>query len=191
MPVSVSDPLAPGRHGAPGTDPVRIAVEPRGVVQLAARKDRAGDLAARVQAGLGIALPGAGHAGYGDDMAALWVQPEAWMLLAPHGIEGACARRIKDAAGDAGSVVDQTHGRSVFTLSGSRAAWVLNKLCRIDLHPSAFATGSVAATPVGGLACVVHQSAAATYELVVFTTFLRSFAEMLTHAADEVGYVIT
>jgi len=166
-------------------------VPPRGVVQLAARKGRAADLTARLQEALGIALPGAGKAANGGDMAALWIQPETWMLLAPHGIEGACARRVKDAAGDAGSVVDQTHGRSVFILSGTRAAWVLNKLCRIDLHRSAFAAGSVAATPVGGLACVVHQSEPATYELVVFTTFLRSFAEMLTHAADEVGYVIT
>lgn len=189
--MSASDPLAPGRHGAPGPDPVRIAVQPRGVVQLAARKGRAADLSARMQDALGIVLPVAGTAGYGSEMAALWVQPEAWMLLAPHGIEGACARRIKEAAGDAGSVVDQTHGRSVFTLSGTRAAWVLNKLCRIDLHPSTFAAGSVASTPVGGLPCVVHQSDAATYELVVFTTFLRSFAEMLTHAADETGYVIT
>ena len=190
MLVSKSDAMAPGRHGAPGPDPVRIALAGRSVVQLAARKGRAADLSARIQAEFGFALPGPGKSAGANEVFALWIQPESWMLLAPDTVEGACARRYKEAAGDAGSVVDQTHGRSVFTLSGTRAAWVMSKLCRIDFHPGAFTAGSVAVSPVAGLSCTIHKRDADTYELVVFTTLSRSFAELLTHAADETGYVI-
>ena len=79
----------------------------------------------------------------------------------------------------------------MYELSGERAAWVLGKLCRIDLHPRAFGPGRVASTPVAGLSCVVHQrDATPSYDLVVFSTFTRSFAELLAHAADETGYVV-
>jgi sarcosine oxidase subunit gamma len=189
--VSASDPLAPGRFGAVGPEPVRIALLDRGVIQLAARRGRAADLTAGIQAGLGLALPGPGKAANGGEVTALWIEPETWYLVGPRGVEGAFGRRVKEAAGTAGSVVHQSHGRSVIALSGSRARWVLQKLCRIDLHPAAFAAGSVASTPVAGLPCVLHQrDDAPSYELVVFTTFLRSFAAYLTHAADETGYVI-
>jgi sarcosine oxidase subunit gamma len=185
------DPLAPGRYGAVGPGPVRIAVLDRGVVQLAARKGRAADLAAGIQGGFGLDLPGPGRAAYGGDVAALWIQPETWYLVGPRVVEGAFARRVRDAAGTAGSVVPQTHGRSVIALSGPRARWVLQKLCRVDLHARAFAAGHVAVTPVAGLPCVLHQhDDTPGYELVVFTTFLRSFAIYLTHAADETGYVV-
>ncbi len=187
--MSAPDPLAPGRHGAPGPDPVSIARAPRGVVQVQARKGRAADLAARLQSGLGLALPAAGHSATAGDLTAIWFQPDGWMLLAPAGIEGAFVRRVKDAAGDAGSVVDQTHGRSVITVAGPRAAWVLNKLVRIDLHPSAFPPGRATSAPAAGLACTLRRTEDG-FELVVFTTFLRSFAALLTHAADETGYVV-
>ena len=45
------------------------------------------------------------------------------------------------------------------------------------------------ALPAAGLACTLHRTADG-FELVVFTTFLRSFAAYLTHAADETGYVV-
>nr|WP_283949706.1 sarcosine oxidase subunit gamma family protein [Limobrevibacterium gyesilva] len=142
-----------------------------------------------MQAGFDLQLPSPGNAASAGEITALWIQPDAWMLVAPRGSEGALAARIKAACGDAGSVVDQTHGRTVLHISGRRAAWVLAKLCRVDLHPSAFGPGRVAVTPVADLACVLHHSDAAPgFDLIVFSSYAVSFLESLTHAALETGY---
>ena len=183
--------LLPGRHGAAGDGAVRIAERRCDLVQLHARRGRADAVAASMLAGFGVDLPQPGHAAEGAEFVALWIQPDAWLLVAPRGAEGALARSVKAICGDAASVVEQTHGRCVISLSGGRAAWVLGKLCRLDLHARAFGPGRTAVSPVAGLSCVLHQrDAAPSYDLVVFATFARSFAASLTHAAEETGYIV-
>jgi sarcosine oxidase subunit gamma len=193
-PVSAPDAsgsLVPGRHGAAGGDPVRIARCRCDLVQLAARKGREADLAAAMRAAFGVDLPPAGQAATANDIAALWVQPNAWMLVAAPAAEGAFARAVKAAGGDAGSVVDQTHGRVVFSLAGSNARRVLQNLCRLDLHPRAFGSGRVATTPMAEIACLLHQrDDAPSFDLIVFSTFAAHFAGALTHAVAGVGYEI-
>lgn len=183
--------LLPGRHGAAGDGMVRIAERRCDLVQLHARKGRGDALAAAMRAEFGVKLPKPGHAAEATAFAALWVQPGGWLLVAPRGAEGALAASVKAACGDAASVVDQTHGRTVISLSGGRAAWVLGKLCRLDLHARAFGPGRAAVSPVAGLPCVLHQrDAAPSYDLVVFATFSRSFIASLTQAAEETGYSV-
>ena len=171
------------------SEPVTIAQPPTDVVQLLARKGRAADVAAAIHSAFAITLPEPGHAAQGA-VTALWIQPEGWFLIAPRGPEGALAKAVKSAVGDAGSVIDQTHGRSVVTLSGPRARWVLEKFCRVDLHPTAFGPARVASTTIAHLGCTIHQrDAIPSYDLIVFSTFLKSFLESLTHAAEETGYL--
>ena len=149
--MSVADPISPlaavlvaGRYGAAGEDAVIITERRCDLVQLFARAGRTQDVAAAMQARFGLALPAPGHAGRSPMLLALWIQPDAWLLQAPRAAEGELARAAKMACGDAASVVDQTHGRCVIGLSGRHAAWVLGKLCRIDLHPRSFGPGRVA-----------------------------------------------
>ena len=183
--------LRPGRHGALDAEPVRIAVLARDVVQVSARRGRLDDLAAGLRAGLGLVLPAPGRVAYAAGTAALWLQPNAWMLCAPSAGEGNLARAAKTAAGDAGSVVDQTHGRTVFALAGARARDVLARICRLDLHPRVFAPAQVAATRLADMPGLIHQlDALPSYELVVFSTYAVHFAGALTHAAEGVGYEI-
>ena len=184
--------LAAGHHGAAGGDPVRIALRSCDVVQVLARKGRAADLAAALLVSQGVVLPGPGHAAEGRGVSALWIQPDGWFVVAPRGADGALAGAIKAACGDAGSVIDQSHGRSVVSISGARAPWVLAKSCRVDLHPSVFGPGRVASTQLFHLGATIHQSdAIPSYDLIVFSTFLQSFLESLTHAAEETGYVVS
>lgn len=183
--------LLPGRHGAAGDGAVHIAERRCDLVQVHARKGRADSVAAAMLAGFGVDLPKPGHAAEGATFAALWIQPGAWLLMAPQGAEGALAGSVKAICGDAASVVDQTHSRCVISLSGGRASWVLGKLCRLDLHARAFGPGRAAVSPVAGLSCVLHQrDAAPSYDLVVVATFARSFVASLTHAAEETGYIV-
>ena len=183
--------LTPGRYGAAGDDPVRIARRRCDLVQITARKARADDLAAALRATHKLELPPPGHAATAGDLAALWLQPNAWMLVAPPAAEGAFARALKSACGDAGSVVDQTHGRVALTLSGRNARRILEKICRLDLHPRVFGPGRVAATPMAEIACLLHQrDDIPTFDLIVPSTFAAHFAAALTHAAAGVGYEI-
>jgi sarcosine oxidase subunit gamma len=182
--------LVSGRHGAPGPDPVRLAAPLRDIVQVAARRDGAAALAEAVRTAFGLDLPPAGHTAVAGDVAALWVQPQTWMLVAPAGDEGELARRLKAACGDAASVVDQSHGRCVLRIEGAQAASVLARICRVDVHPRAFGPGRVASTPVGDLPCVLHQTdAEPSFEMIVFSTYIESFLDALTEAAAAVGYV--
>ena len=194
--MSVSDVLAPGAHGAVGGEPVRIARVACDVVQVMARKGRAADVAAALLASHEVVLPGPGAAAEGRGMTALWVQPEGWFVVAPRAGDGVLAGALKASCGDAGSVVDQSHGRSVIRISGARAAWVLAKSCRVDLHPSVFGPGRVASTQMFHLGVTLRQvdahlvDSGPAYDLMVFSTFMGSFVEALCHAAEETGYVV-
>jgi sarcosine oxidase subunit gamma len=172
-----------------GEGAVRISERRCDLVQLAARAGRGPDVAAAIQAAFAVALPGPGHAAAAPALTALWIQPDAWMLLAPRGAEGALARAVKAAVGEAGSVVDQSHGRAVIGLAGAHAPRVLASLCRIDLHPRSFGPGRVAVTPLAGLSGILHQrDAVPSYDLIVFATLSRWFAAALLHAAEETGH---
>ena len=168
---------------------LRIAPQSRTLVQLFARKGRAGDLAMALLASHGLTLPAPGYAATGGEVTALWIQPECWLLSAPRGVEGALAGVVKASCGDAGSVIDQTHGRLVLRLSGPGAPRALGRLCRIDLHPRAFGPGRVAATPVAELHCILHQvDDAPSYDVFAPATFAGSFREMLAHATTEFAH---
>jgi sarcosine oxidase subunit gamma len=181
----------PGRHGAAGDDPVRIGRRRCDLVQLAARKGRVVDLAAALRAAFQFELPPPGNATTANDIAALWLQPNAWMLMAPPTVEGAFAHTVQAACGDAGSVVDQTHGRVSFSIAGRNARRVLQNLCRLDLHPRAFGPGRVATTPMAEITCLLYQrDEIPTFDLILSTSFATHFAGALTHAAAGVGYEI-
>jgi len=183
--------LAPGRHGNAGHEPVRIAVRRCDLVHLSARRGRAQELEKTIRGALHLELPEPGYASNGGALSALWLQPNAWMLVAPPAEEGVFARSVKVACGDAGSVADQTHGRTMLTLSGRQARRVLAKLCRLDMHPRAFTPGRVATTRMAEISCTLHQrDETPSYELIVFSTYAAHFAAALTHAAAELGYEV-
>jgi sarcosine oxidase subunit gamma len=181
----------PGHYGAVGDASVRISEQSRTLVQIFARKRRVAELAAALRATHGLDLPSPGLASTSGEISALWIRPDGWLLTTPRGVEGALASVIKSACGDAGSVVDQTHGHAVIRLSGRNAPVVLTKLCRIDLHPRVFGPPRVAVTPVAELPCVLHQlDALPSYDLIFPATYAGFFVGLLTDAAASVGYDI-
>ena len=139
----------------------------------------------------GLDLPPAGRAATAGELTALWMQPSAWLLARPPSEPGALARRVKDACGEMGSVVDQVQGRAVLCLSGDKARVVLARICRLDLHPSTFHPGCVAATPVAELPCLLYQcDDTPSFELIVTASCAGWFAEAVLRAAMSVGYEI-
>jgi sarcosine oxidase subunit gamma len=121
-------------------------------------------------------------------LAALWLGPDEWLLVA----EGADERRMAAleavARANAGSVVDVSAGRTTVELAGSLARSLLEEGCSIDLHPRSFRSGSCAQTLVGRVSVILWQvTDEPRYRLLVRPSFARHLARWLVDALDGVA----
>ena len=183
--------LPPGRYGAAGHNPVRLSTPQRDILQIAARKGQIDAMKSALEAAVGLALGGPGQAASAGGITALPIQPGVWMLVAEPREEGAFATKVKAVVGASGSVVDQTHGRCLISLSGAKAPEVLSRLSRIDLDPARFGPGRVAMTPLAEMSCQLHHAGpGGHYEMIVFATFADSFLHSVITSAATSGYVI-
>lgn len=187
----VPEPLRPGRYGALAGEPVRIGRRSPVLVQLLARRDGAAALAEALHAAFALDLPPPGRSAAAGGLQALATEPRGWLIAAPAEPDRDLPRLLAEACGGAASVIDQSHGRAVFTLAGVEARAALARLCRLDLHPRVFGVGQVRATPLGGLAAVLHQTDdEPAYELIVAASYARAFGRMLARAATPLGYEV-
>jgi heterotetrameric sarcosine oxidase gamma subunit len=176
--------LRPGRHGAEADDPLRLDIPARDIVQVLARRGRAG----RVAAAMG--LPGPGASSTTPLGTALWLQPGVWAITAPRGPEAALARNLFSALGESAAIIDQSHGRVTIGIEGGHARRMLAKGIRLDLHPAAFPVGAAAVTECAHLGVLLHRPAETRLELIVVSTFARELMHWITEAAAEFGYTI-
>ena len=187
----VPDPLEPGRYGAADGAPVRIGRVACTLVQVTARRHGAAALAEALCSTFGLTLPPPGRAAGAGPLRALWMQPQGWLIQAPADADAGLPDALARTCAGLAAVVEQSDGRAVFTLAGGQARGVLARLCRLDLHPRVFAAGQVAATPLGGLAALLHQTGPAPdYELIVAASYARAFGRMLATAAAPLGYEV-
>lgn len=163
-----------------------ISELPSAIVDIAARRGRAGDLAAAIRAEFGLDLPPPGRFAGSGHITAVWIRPETWLVLAPRGAEGALARRLVEAAAGSASVVDQSYGKTRLRLAGAAAPRVLAKGCRLDLHPAQFGPGQAAVTQMAQMtATLLQRDDTPAYELVVGSSYAVPFLEWLTESAAE------
>lgn len=178
----------PGRQGAAVGEPVRIAERRLAIVQAAAYKGRGGDLARGLSAGLGVVLPGPGKSADGDGVTAIWIGPDSWLVMAPDMGGDDLLARVQRAAGTAAAVTDQGHGKTALRLSGARVRDVLDKVCRLDLHPRAFKPGDAGVTIIAHVtAALVMVDETPTFDIIGPSTFALSLLEGLEMAAEEFG----
>lgn len=151
------------------------------IVQVAAWRDGAAPLAARLQS-LGWDLPALGQVAHRDHRLALAVQPRRWLLLdtaQTSDLGTACQR----AVGDAGAVVDLSSALCAWRLGGPDARHVLAHGCRLDLDPQAFPPGKVASTLIAQLT-VILAALPQDWLLLSASTTAGHFADWLRHACD-------
>ncbi len=183
--------MTPGRHGAGGSAPVLIRERRLEVVQVIARRERVDACAGAVTAAAGIALRGPNRVIHNGDLSAVWIQPRTWLVMRSWQGEGALCRMLRAACGREGAVADQTGGKVVLRVSGRHARTVMEKGCRVDLHPRVFAPGSAAVTPIAHVNVVLTQAGdAPDYDLILPSSFAETFLEWLEMSAAEFGYEI-
>jgi sarcosine oxidase subunit gamma len=130
-------------------DDVRIEAAPaRSVINLrGAAADQS--LVTDVQRTLGIELPLMPSSWHGDDrVAAMWLGPDEWLILAPDGEAGDIERAVREERSSDPwlSLVDVSHNYTCVLLSGPRARDVLATGCALDLRPNKLAPGYCAQT---------------------------------------------
>ncbi|MGH8912336.1 MAG: sarcosine oxidase subunit gamma [Acidimicrobiia bacterium] len=103
------------------------------------------------------------------------VSPGEWTVLGPR---------------PEGEVVDLTHVRAMFRLTGADSARLMSKLCALDLGPDMFPDGAAARTLFAGVATeLVRQDdgGVRSYLIVPSRSFGRYIHETILDAGQEFG----
>ncbi len=95
----------------------------------------------------GVDLPRAvGTTGIGDDLEALWLGPDEWVLITAAEPTRLRERLRAGLAEQHYQLVDVSDAYAGIEIGGRHARNLLAKLVTIDLHPRAFAAGTAVAT---------------------------------------------
>jgi heterotetrameric sarcosine oxidase gamma subunit len=187
---AIADLVRPQRVGPEGRAGLRLS-ERAGVAiwQIAAWRDAdVPPVRSALRKSLRVTLPeqpnGAASAG---GPTAIWIAPRRLWLVAS-AQDAVSLAGLPDLIAGRAAATDLGHARVALRLSGPEARTALAKLCRIDLHPKAFAPGRTAQTPLGQVPALIHcVDEAPTFDLYLPRSLARSAAEMLIDATAEFG----
>lgn len=190
-----------GRFGKESGEPGVSFVERTGfsIASIVASKGKAGAVAEAVKSAFGIDLPVTPRRQDRNGLAFVWAGPEKWLALSrSEGARGEGARGEGDFAktlsatlAGLAAVSDQSDGRCVIAVSGSRARDVLTKGLPIDLHFRVFQPGDTALTRAAHIDLQIWQlDNRPSYEITVLRSFGQSFWHWLTASAAEYGYEV-
>jgi len=174
--------------GAPGV--VLSVRHPVSIVTVIARQGKAEALSAAIERHYGIASPAPGRSAQGNEITLHWCGAEQWYALAEGRGEGALYRKLASRLDGLASCSDQSHGRVIIAISGTKARAVLAKGTPVDLHARGFGPGRCAVTQMAHVGVHLAQVGADDFELSVFRGFSESFWEWLTEQAAEFGYTV-
>jgi sarcosine oxidase subunit gamma len=156
--------------------------KPRRLTQVDLRVDPAA--AGPVGNALGVRLPTDPNttAGAGG-LAALWLGPDEWLILADPGNAVLDEATVRAALGDRpGSVVDVSAQRVELVVGGPSARDLLAHCCSLDLHPSVFPVGRCAQTLVAQVQVVLWHPVEDAYHLLTRLSFVDHLTAWLHDA---------
>ncbi len=120
------------------------------------------------------------------EVAALWLGPDEWLLLAPEAEGPALAERLAAAlAGLPHALVDVGHRQGGLLLGGAQAAATLNAGCPLDFDPDAFPIGMCTRTVLAKAEIVLWRTGAQAFRIEAMRSFLPYVRLFLQEAARE------
>jgi sarcosine oxidase subunit gamma len=154
---------------------------PEAVLLVSAHRGTTGGGEALATA-LGCALPAASRwtAGAGVHLVSAGI--DRWFVVGQGEAEPALVERIEAAVGDRAAVIDLTHAREVFGLSGDGARIVLSKGCTADLRPASFGAGGAMVTAIGKIGVTIIAHEGERFDIHVPSSYADFFAEWLEAA---------
>jgi sarcosine oxidase subunit gamma len=166
----------------PGSRAIRlVAAAPAARFVLRAR----GPAVAAATPALGTPLPiVACRAAVAGDLAALWLGPDEWLLLAPLAEGAALQARLQAALdGMAHALTDVGHRQGAMLLSGPQATVTLNAGCPLDFDPEAFPVGMCTRTVLARAEIVLWRTGAQAFRIEAGRSFLPYVWRFLQEAA--------
>lgn len=161
--------------------------EPLGQIVLRGKQEESGFLSS-VAGVLGFGLPGRANTVTGDAARrAIWMGPKEWLIVGRLEDGAELARELEGRLqGNHAAVVDVSHSRVAFHLSGPMAREVLHKGCAIDLHPREFSPGRCVQTRLARCHMLMHQlDDAPSYDIYIHRSFARYAWAWLLDAGEE------
>lgn len=185
----LGDQYNPGTHGGlpDATGTTLSLLTGRAICDVAAWPGRGNDMRATIRTITGLDLAGSRGA-FSGTAQALEHAPDRWTVISD---DAGLPERLEQEAGDAGTVVDLSHGRVLMRLCGPASRHVLSKLLSVDLRPASLPIGSGLATRHHEIFVQLQRIDADDYDLIVYRSYARAFWHRLTRAAEETGYAVT
>ncbi len=170
--------------GANFTGRVRVEeVGLRGMVSV--RGDLAsGALRNAVTGVAGVDFPSDRGANLVEERGILWMSPDELLVLVPYDeTESAVSTMAETLKSEHHLVVDVSHARATFRLTGPEFREVLARLTPADLHPETFGPGEIRRTRLSQVAVAIWLRSEETAELVCFRSVARYVFDLLSNAA--------
>lgn len=185
--------LAPGHHGVTGT-PAGISLEEVrdiSLVQIMARRGKAAETVKAAKKLFGIEPPRAPSAAVGRNATLIWSGPDQFLVFSALGA-GDQFTRLTEAFAGVASLSNQSDGRCLIRICGSRARQALAKFCSLDLDDEAFPLGAAATTSIDHTAMNIWREAGGTdghavFNMLVFTSFADSLWHTILDSSLEYG----
>jgi sarcosine oxidase subunit gamma len=121
--------------------------------------------------------------------AAIPLAPGQWIVTSSKAdAKGVFADTIRKSIKANGYVSEQSDTRVIFRISGPRAMELMEKGCRLDLHPDATGKDWCAQTAIAQMGVLIHQiDEKPVYDLYVYSGFAQDFAEWILHTGAQLG----
>ena len=165
------------------------------LVQVMARRGQWGAVAQACTEAYGKAAPSRPQTVEADGALLVWSGPDQFLILSARTAGGNSAMgTARSAFAGTASLSEQSDGRSLVRISGSRARDMLAKVCSLDLHPAVFPVGTAAASSIDHTSVNLWRGkdadSEATFYLLVFATFAESLWHTLLDSGAEYGISI-
>jgi methylglutamate dehydrogenase subunit D len=183
----------PGRYGkADGEAGVVISeLTGLGLATVACCKGQSAALTAAVRGAYGADLPASSRVAQGPKVNFIGYGLGQWLAVSEIIANAALASELAAKLKGLASISDQSGGRTVLRISGSRARDVLAKGLPIDLDPRVFPLGSAATSAISHVGVQLWQGQdTRSYDIAIFRSLTESFWRWLTVSAAEFGYEI-
>ena len=178
------------RVGTPWTGVTPVALSerrPLAILQISAFAQSSAMAEAALASAVGLRLPRPNRMTCGVDKDIRNIGPGIWQLVGAPGAVPS-AGLLRETLYEHATVVDLSHARTAFVLSGPAAARVLAQHCSLDLGMNHFPMHSATNTRFGHIGMTLSRAGAQSeFELLVFRGYAEFVLEALLEAGKEFG----
>ncbi len=175
-----------GTHGISLTE-----LRDTALVQVMARRGKCAETAKAVKLVFGVAPPDRPGVAKSKNFTLIWSGPDQFLALST--VKDRHSNQdLNHHFGGLASLSDQSDGRVLVSVSGSRVRDMLAKICSLDLHPDVFPIGCAAITAIDHLSTNIwrgddNSDGHTVFNLLLLSTFAVSLWALLMDASAEYG----